>query len=466
MGPCAALFRTSLLKFRCETPYRFYTLAKVGFSLAYFWYVLDFFRIHLALLNGMSVLFHDASSMSFAGIEGLDFYLRYLAAVLSTKAAVWIFFLASPLAIAIYLWGRHRWLQFGTGLWISFSMISLSAVAGVFNTNADIWVHYAFLTYCLSALFSTDETWERCESGFSRDRWNENPALNSTYAWLIVLLQFTVYFYAGVNKLVFGWGPWTGGTALQNLAFDSSMHEFARGIVPPFWLSFILCYVTLFQRLVVPFGFYVRRFRLWSVLILGAMHIGYAILMYVNLFPTIGIACLLMILPPRPEGHGATEAPKPAQKKKAADRDQAPGSFSRAFTLSCLSLWLLLEPLRLCGTDFATWEAKFLVVPEWRMFADGGVTAGGKWRIMLQTPQGDVEATELSLALLPHLWRERFYVDAIYHDVLADRTGPGSLSDLLLQNTENRYRQGRLADHTDPTVLNGRFDYYVRNPQN
>src|SRR6202012_3389958 len=102
-----------------------------------------------------------------------------------------------------------------------------------------------------------------------------------------------------INKLVDGWTPWTTGVALQNLAIDSSMHDFVRGTHVPYWLSLILCYVTLGQRLVVPFGFFLKRYRIWSVLILGTMHIGYAILMQVNLFPVVGIASLLLILPAR-----------------------------------------------------------------------------------------------------------------------------------------------------------------------
>ena len=92
-------------------------------------------------------------------------------------------------------------------------------------------------------------------------KWRDNPALSSTYAWLVVLLQFCVYFYAGINKLLDGWVPWTTGVALQNLAFDSSMHEFVRGTHVPYWLSLILCYVTLVQRLIVPFGFFFMRYR-------------------------------------------------------------------------------------------------------------------------------------------------------------------------------------------------------------
>src|SRR5580658_2174005 len=182
---------------------------------------------------------------------------------------------------------------------MSFSMISLNCLVGVFSSTVDVWVNLVFVIYGLVALVSPADEWEKSEAGLSLARWRDDPQLASAFAWLVVWLQFLVYFFAGVNKLVLGWVPWTTGVALQNLAIDSSIHDFARGTHVPYWISLVLCYVTLIQRLVVPFGFFFMRYRFWSVLILGTMHVGYAILMNVNLFPLIGIASLLMILPPR-----------------------------------------------------------------------------------------------------------------------------------------------------------------------
>jgi hypothetical protein len=450
-----------LTKFRYRTPYRFYTLAKAGFALAYFWYMLDFFRIHEALFNGMSPLLDGVSGMAFTGVEGWDALLRVVAVAVSGRAMVWIFFLASPLVMGLFIWGRHRWLQVAVGSWVSVSMISMSALAGIFCTTADIWVHYVFLTYTLTAVLSPGDSWGKSEPGLDLALWRANPTLESTYAWIIVGLQFTVYFYAGVNKLVFGWVPWTTGAALQNLAFDSSMHEFARGVAVPLWIALPLCYVTLLQRLVVPFGFYVRRFRFWSVLILGTMHLGYAILMYVNLFPLIGISCLLMILPPSDPEAVSQAAGRPVPKKAPP---AAAGGGLRTWTITCLVLWLVLEPIRIMNSgDFLAWEGKFMVVPVWRMFADGGVTSGGKWQIVLQTNAGEVDATKLPLDLLSHSWRDRFYIDYIYHCLISGETGPGSLPDLLLHTTETLYRNRQLEAGADPTILKSGFNIYSRN---
>ena len=278
----------------------------------------------------------------------------------------------SPFAAGLYLWGRHRWLQFAVGCWMSFSMISLTSLAGVFVSTADIWLNYIFVFYSLSALISSTDEWEKCESGFSLAKWWDDPTLTSTYAWFVVLLQFAVYFFAGVNKLIDGWVPWTTGVALQNLAFDSSMHEFVRGSHVPYWISLILCYVTLLQRLVVPFGFYFKRYRIWSVLILGAMHIGYAILMYVNLFPLVGLASLLMILPPRASPLVRTSPRQPHKMKKTFQRnDQTTLAQSGAICL--FSLWLLFESTRLTVSNPMPLKINSWSCLAWRMFADGGV---------------------------------------------------------------------------------------------
>jgi len=33
------------------------------------------------------------------------------------------------------------------------------------------------------------------------------------------------------------------------------------------------------------------------------------------------------------------------------------------------------------------------------------------WRLLLETPEGEVDGTDLSLQPLPHIWRDRFYID-------------------------------------------------------
>lgn len=431
---------------RTQTSYRSYTCAKAGMAAAYLWYVWDFYRIHLSIRNGLAELLHPPQTMLFVGSEAWDVQLRALAEALSRPGMTLGFLLAAPVAMGLYLWGRRRWVQVAVGLWVSFSMVALSAIAGAFLTTADIWVHFVFLAYALAALLQGPSGWEEDEPGYDRERWARNPTLSSTYAWLIVLLQFTVYFYAGVSKLTYGWGPWTTGRALQNLAFDHSMRGFVQGWAVPGWMALALCYVTLAQRLIVPFGFFLGpRWRFWSALCLTAMHTGYALLMHVNSFPLIGVACLLMVFPP---------------ERPAAPRPATP-SPSRQLVILAFSAWLVLEPARLIITDVALpGEAKLMLAPVWNMFADGGVHAGGSWRLIFEVPGGKVDATGIPLKLLPGLWRDRFYVDHLYHDLLGGEPQPGSSAELLVSAARRRFAEEQSAAHADPAIYSSGFDLY------
>jgi hypothetical protein len=454
--------------FRYPTSYRFYTLSKVGFSLAYLWYVSDFFRIHVAMWNHLSLLLPDPRNIVLSGNQQLDSVLRGIAIFLSGRAMVWAFALSSPLAAGLFLWGRHKWLQLAVGCWISFSMISLNSLVGVFSSTVDVWVNLVFVTYSVVALVSPADVWEKSEAGLSLSRWRDNPSLASAFAWLVVWLQFLVYFFAGVNKLVFGWIPWTTGVALQNLAIDSSFHGFARGTHVPFWISLVLCYVTLLQRLVVPFGFFFRRFRFWSVLILGTMHVGYAILMNVNLFPLIGIASLLIILPPRTLNLPRATSRTPlsdGQRVSPQRRTVAPKAAWVENTVICLfALGLALESGRLTHFEAKPWENKLMVMPGWKMFADGGMVAGGEWRIILATPRERIDATDIALQALPHTWRDRFYINIIFSDLSTRNTGPGSLVDRLARSTVKMYRERQLRLHLSPIIGNCGFELYRWEP--
>ena len=110
-------------------------------------------------------------------------------------------------------------------------------------------------------------------------------------------------------------------------------------------------------------------------------------------------------------------------------------------------------------------ENKLMVVPAWRMFADGGVTSGGKWKLVLETPQGEVDATDISLALLPpHLWRDRFYIDLIFHDASINNVGPGSLPGKLADATRLSYAEHPGQANGSPIVLNCGFEVYSSRP--
>jgi hypothetical protein len=462
--PTRHALRPAKAMFRYVTSYRFYTLAKIGFSVAYLWYVSDFFRIHFAIWHQLSLLLPDPRNIVLSGNPPLDAVFRGTAIFLSGRTMVWTFALSSPVTAGLFLWGRHKWLQLAVGCWISFSMISLNSLVGVFSSTVDVWVNLVFVTYSLVALVSPADEWEKSEAGLSLARWRDNPPLASAFAWLVVWLQFLVYFFAGINKLVFGWIPWTTGVALQNLASDSSFHDFVRGTHVPYWISLILCYVTLIQRLVVPFGFFSMRFRFWSVLILGTMHVGYAILMNVNLFPLIGIASLLMILPPRasasPRATSKTSS-SGAQNVSPQRRTGAPKAAWVENAVICLfALALVLESARLTHFDAMPWENKLMVTPGWKMFADGGMVSGGEWRVILATPRERIDATDIALQALPHLWRDRFYINIIFSDLSNRNTGPGSLVDRLARATKRMYRERQLQLQLSPNIANVGFELY------
>lgn len=435
--------------FRYRTPYRGYSLAKAGFALAYLWYVLDFFRIHAACRGDLPLLLPDPRYVALTGSPALDAVLRPMAVFLNRPPMVATFVVLAPIAAVLFLWGRRKGLQVAVGGWMSFSMIALNCLLGVFSSTVDVWVNLNFVVYALAAAVTPADEWDRAEPGFSPARWRANPTLCSTYAWLVVWVQFLVYIFAGVNKLVLGWVPWTSGVALQNLAIDSSMRDFVRGVPVPFWISLVLCYVTLLQRLAVPWGFFFRRWRFWSVLILGTMHLGYALLMNVNLFPLIGIAALLMILPPR-------EPDSPAL---------APlGGWGAKAVVGLFALALTLESARLTHFRPAPWENKLMVTPSWRMFADGGAVAGGEWRVIVVSPRQRLDGTEIPLAALPHLWRDRFYINNIFNDLMNRNMGPGSLVDRLGRATRIMYREREIAQGLAPSFVGVGFELYRWSP--
>jgi hypothetical protein len=242
------------------------------------------------------------------------------------------------------------------------------------------------------------------------------------------------------------------------------MRAFVRDISVPSLLSLLLGYLTLFQRLIVPFGFFLRRYRIWTVIILGSMHIGYAILMYVNLFPVIGLSCLAMVMPPVLSN--VSRQKMRGRKKSQTNslyRTQPAGWIFKA-ALAIFSAWLLLEPLRLIKFPATPWENKLMIVPAWKMFADGGATAGEEWRLILDTPQGPVDGTKIALGLLPQLWRDRFYVDDILHEILIGNTGPGTLPEKLAAATERAYANSQSSSNNAPTVLGSSFNIYRRKP--
>jgi hypothetical protein len=444
--------------FRYLTSYRGYTLAKVGLALAYLWFIGDFFRIHLAFWAGLSLLLPNPAAVVSADDSPWNLLLRAEAFFIGSPVLVWTVFLASPFVAGLFLWGRCKWLQCAVACWLCSSMVAMVAYVGVFASAADVWLNLAFLSYGITTLLCPANKWDEREPGFGWEIWRKNPTLASAFAWLLVVIQFAVYFFAGITKLVAGWDPWVMGFAIQNLAYDSSMHDFARGLRVPYSVSWFFCYVTLFQRLVVPFGFFFMRYRGWAVLILGAMHLGYDMLMQVAIFPLVGIAFLFIVVPPRKLSlplfcHPSLRQPREVRKLTGLHTPPAP--LARV-VLAFFALWLILESARIALFEVVPWESPLLLAPTWRMFADGGVEAGRKWRLVLLTSRGQVDGTGEVLESLPHLWRDRFYIDVILHQVEDENFGKqeipsNSLPERLLSAIEIKH---------DEPISGARFAIY------
>ncbi len=187
------------------------------------------------------------------------------------------------------------------------------------------------------------------------------------------------------------------------------------------------------------------------------MHIGYAILLNVNLFPLVGIASLLMVWPAN------VTSERPAAAWTWRDLRTIHGTTRLRFLATgAFVAWMLLEPLRLTSFGAMAWENKLMVVPAWRMFADGGNAAGSTWRLVFLTPRGNVDVTDISLEPLPHSWRDRFVVDLIFHELATGSAGPNSMANHLVLSAKDTYlaRQHERGDVA--TVLRTRFDLAVR----
>ena len=417
---------------RYLTSYRFFILFKAGIGAAYLWACGDFLRINLALADHLHEMLPNLTNETIVANAGLNNALVNVLRALSTPAVVWIYFVLAPVAVGLFVWGHYRWLQVGVGAWMWLSMIGLCARASLFMSTADFWLNWCFILYVVAGFVTPKGCWEKSQPPLSRSLWRENPIIASEYALLAVILQFTVYFYAGVNKLHVGWTPWTGGTAIQNLSFDISMREFARGVPVPLWISAVLCYVTLFQRLVVPFGFFIMRYRGWAVLILGAMHVGYDVLMQVAIFPLVGLSGLLLIIPPRELASPLFSRPSLTRSKKLAHylktiAGPAPNFAQYAALVAVIAL-LLIEPIFNTAVDprLPYWNIKAGTILHWTMFSDGGANSTVRLRLgfLVRDPktgkQRYDEVTNLPLRYLPDTWRTRFYQETLLFKAMED----------------------------------------------
>jgi len=463
--------------FKYLSSYRPFILTKFGLAVAYLWFCWDFIRLNLALHRHLLELIPPLEKEVICNDSGLNGVFIALLSFAGQPIACWMYLILSPIAVAIYLWGRFRWLQVGTAAWIWLSIVGLTAHLSVLMTTADFWLSWCFILYLVAGLITPSGLWETSQPSFKIDLWRSNPAISSEYAFLLVILQFTVYFYAGLNKLIFGWAAWTSGTALQDLMYDPAMHNYVRGVSLPYVISFLLCYITLAQRLVLPFGFFSMRFRLLAVTILGLMHLGYEAVMQVAIFPLIGISCLLVIIPPKQLAvpllaKSSRVPPKQARKQAKAKKsflDSIPSGtprLSQKLLAMSVVVLLLVEPAIMSyeSSDPPYWNVKLATQLHWIMFADGGSASKERFKVRVEVydPATGVshleDATDLPLSYFPATWRTRLYSKEILNKALAAQH-PGSsyvANDEYLEN----YIQAAVALYraeSSPRQIVGRF---------
>jgi hypothetical protein len=116
MAPVACPGRRRFIMTRYITSYRFYVLSKIGLSLAYLWVCWDFLRINLALGDHLRELLPVLKNEVIVADLGLNGVLIQALQFLSAPAMIWIYFVLAPVAVGLFIWGAHRWLQVGVGV--------------------------------------------------------------------------------------------------------------------------------------------------------------------------------------------------------------------------------------------------------------------------------------------------------------------------------------------------------------
>jgi len=463
--------------FKYLSSYRPFILTKCGLATAYLWFCWDLIRLNLALHKHLLELIPPLGKEVVCNDAGVNEVIIASLSLVSQPIACWIYLILSPIAVAIYLWGRFRWLQVGVAAWIWLSIVGLTAHLSVLMTTADFWLSWCFILYLVAGLITPTGLWEASQPSFKINLWRSNPTISSEYVFLLVILQFTVYFYAGLNKLIFGWTAWTSGRALQDLMYDPAMHNYVRGISLPYIVSFFLCYITLAQRLILPFGFFSMRLRVWAVVILGLMHLGYEAVMQVAIFPLIGISCLLVMIPPKqlaiPLLAKSSKVPPKQARKQVKTRklhlasmpSRAPRLSQKIFAMSVVGL-LLVEPAIMSyeSSDPPYWNVKLATQLHWIMFADGGSASKERFKVRVEvynpaTGASHLEdATNLPLSYFPATWRTRLYSKEILSKALAAQH-PGSsyeATDEYLENYINAAVELFRAESSPQQIL-GRF---------
>ena len=139
---------------RYLTSYRCFILTKLGLGIAYVWLCCDFLRLNLALHEHLQDLIPKLSGEVVCDSSALNIILIRSLSFLSQPIACWIYLLLSPVVVAVYIWGRFRWLQVGIAGWVWLSIAALTARVSVVMTTADFWLSWCFILYLMAGVIT------------------------------------------------------------------------------------------------------------------------------------------------------------------------------------------------------------------------------------------------------------------------------------------------------------------------
>jgi len=80
------------------------------------------------------------------------------------------------------------------------------------------------------------------------------------------------------------------------------------------------------------------------------------------------------------------------------------------------------------------------------------------------TPRERIDATAIPREALPHIWRDRFYINDVFNDLVNKNTGYSSLVGRLARATRMMYRERQIQMNQSPAIRTIGFEPYTWKP--
>ncbi len=227
--------------------------------------------------------------------------------------AAQFYYLRGPLFTANAAWAWSPWVGAGLGAlclgWRRAANPALTALA---------LLHYV-VTLKNGRLYTEGDAWLwLMVLAFLAIPAKDSP-IESYWVGVLKLVGFCVYFFAGLHKIIVP--DWRTGIALQNVFLDHDLINARYSFVAETpWMYFLSAWITLFQRLVVPWGLWSsrRELRLVSAGLLALMHYSYMVIMNLGTFSWVGILFLAPFFFDRGHGPNYCRWPKKTRPFDAA----------------------------------------------------------------------------------------------------------------------------------------------------